>query len=94
LISHELSLERLIGTHDSDWVAQAHVRYSTTTARFIKTFSILPIFQVRNIFDTVVSKMDHIATMSRISPIAYVPKEYMAWDEKRRAEFVVERSSW
>ena len=36
---NELALDPLVRAHGRDWVAQAHVRHSTATARMVRTFS-------------------------------------------------------
>ena len=87
---NELALDTLVANHDTDWVAQAHVRHSTATARMIRTFSLLPVVQTRDLADVCVSLHDHLLKIATVNPIAYVPDAYKDWPEARRLEFVVD----
>jgi hypothetical protein len=87
---NELALELLVAHHDEDWVARAHVRHSTTTARMIRTFGLLPVVQTRDLADTCTSLHDHLLAIADVTPIAYVPEAFAAWPRARRLEFVVD----
>lgn len=87
---HELSLDLLARHHEHNYVAQAHLRHSATTARFIRTFSLAVVFQIRNLYDVVVSFHDHKLNLSRLTPIANVPDEFPEWPEERRLMFVAD----
>ena len=46
--------------HHMNYVAAHHVRYSRATQDLLKSYKILPVVLVRNIFDCVVSLRDHL----------------------------------
>lgn len=87
---NELALERVVANQDSDWVAQAHVRQSRTTARMVRTFSLTPVVQTRDLADVCVSLHDHLLNIASVNPIAYVPEAFSAWPRERRLEFIVD----
>jgi hypothetical protein len=87
---NELALDLLVRAHDRDWVAQAHVRHSATTARMLQTFSLRTVFQFRDLPDVFVSLHDHLLGIATVNPIAYVPDVFADWPRERRLEFVVD----
>ena len=87
---NELALDPLIGGHGRDWVAQAHVRNSTTTARMRRTFSLRTVVQTRDLADALVSVHDHLLNIATVNPIAYVPDAFGGWPRERRLAFVVD----
>ena len=87
---NELALDPLVRAHDRDWVAQAHVRHSTATARMMRTFSLRTVVQTRDLADVMVSVHDHLLNIAAVNPIAYVPGDFGEWPRERRLEFVVD----
>jgi hypothetical protein len=87
---NELALDPLVRAHDRDWVAQAHVRHSTATARMIRAYSLRTVFQFRDLADVCVSLHDHLIGIATVNPIAYVPEAFAGWPRERRLEFVVD----
>ena len=87
---NELALDPLIGGHGRDWVAQAHVRHSTTTVRMRRTFSLRTVVQTRDLADALVSVHDHLLNIATVNPIAYVPDAFGGWPRERRLAFVVD----
>lgn len=91
----ELAFERLLVAHHLNYVAQHHCRYSLATQHCLRAFSIKPVILVRNIFDCVVSMKDHIDRgidnpVTRIGPLAYIPRAYDGWPAEARLDFVVD----
>jgi hypothetical protein len=86
----ELTFERLLVYHARNYVAQHHCRYSRATQFSIDAFSLIPIILVRNIFDCVVSLIDHIDSEDSANALAYIPNEYRAWDHAKKMDFVIE----
>lgn len=86
----ELTFERLLVFHSLNYVAQHHCRYSRATQFAIDAFSLIPIILVRNIFDCVVSVIDHLDTEDTVNAFAYVPNEFRAWDQAKKIDFVIE----
>jgi hypothetical protein len=76
--------------HAVDYVVQHHVRYSETTARFMRSFRIFPVVIVRNLYDTVVSLRDHVREKPAPSPMAYVDERFLTWDEGRQLDFIID----
>lgn len=87
---HELALEQAVRVHDRGYVAQAHVRYSPTTQRFIDAFSMAVVFQRRNLHDAVVSFHDHLMNLSVLNPVTFVPDGFRAWSRAKRLMFVAD----
>ncbi len=86
----ELCVYRAAAMHAVDYVAQHHVRYSETTAQFMRAFGIFPVVIVRNLFDTVVSLRDHVRARPAPSPMAYVDERFLTWDEGRQLDFIID----
>jgi len=91
----ELCFERLLVYHAENYVAQHHCRYSQSTERCLRAFSIEPVVLIRNLFDCVVSLRDHIdggiSDPARvIGPTAYVPEDYFGWSDDVRTDFIVD----
>lgn len=91
----ELAFERLLAAHHLNYVAQHHCRYSAATQHCLRAFSIKPVILVRDIFDCVVSVKDQIDRglndpVTRIGPLAYVPRVYDEWPDEARLNFVVD----
>ena len=87
---NELALDTLVRSHDVDWVAQAHVRHSTATARLAGSFGLRTVVQTRELADTLVSIHDHLLNIAAINPIAEVPPAFPHWPRERRLAFVVD----
>ena len=86
----ELAVEQLLMYHAYPYVSQNHVRYSTTTAHLIRTFSLAPVVLMRNIFDIVVSFNDHHDAQSTVHPMAAVPPDIPSWPSERAYAFIVD----
>lgn len=86
----ELSLEQCTRNHDRGYVAEANVRYSASTQRFIDAFSMTVVLQVRNLYDVVESFHDELLDVSTVTPITYVPDEFATWSRQRRLMFVAD----
>ena len=88
----ELSFEKLIAYHATDYVAQHHVRFSGATKAYLNTFSIKPIITMRNFFDCVPSMKDWLDGGEEriIGPTAYVPKDYFRWTDTEKIEFIID----
>lgn len=87
---NEIALEPLVRGHGSHWVAQAHVRHSTTTERMMRCFSLRTIVQTRNLADAMVSIHDHLLNIATANPIAHVPPAFAGWPRDDRLQFVVD----
>jgi len=86
----ELSIEKLMLYNKNNYVAQHHVRYSTTTKELINIFRIKPVVLVRNIFDVVVSVHDWYNKGNIISPMGFVPEDYSNWNDNKSFNFIVD----
>jgi len=83
----ELDRGRLL-QYSGSYVSQCHVRYSETTSNYIEEFSLYPVVLVRNIFDVVMSLLDHHRIETTIYPMAFVPEDIVEWEFERAADFV------
>lgn len=81
----ELDLFQCASLHDLNYVSQAHIRYSDATGQIMRTFGIFPVVLVRNIYDCVVSLLDHFHNESMESPLAYLPPAIL--DAPREKQF-------
>lgn len=71
------------------FVAQHHVRYTDETKRLIKTYDLVPVVLVRNIYDVVVSLHDHVAKSSPYTSAAWIDEGILDWPDDRLHEFLV-----
>lgn len=67
----ELDYLALIKNNDRNYVAQHHVKYSSSMQSIISQFSIKPIVLRRNIFDACISLRDHMRKESPIGSMGY-----------------------
>src|SRR6185312_96573 len=86
----ELCLIHCAATHDTNYVAQHHVRFSETTGDLMRTFHIFPVVLARNLFDSVVSLRDHLIEKPQPDPIAWVDRGFLSWSEERQLDFVID----
>ncbi|MDA8561859.1 sulfotransferase domain-containing protein [Gammaproteobacteria bacterium] len=88
----ELDPYSLLYSHANmkNYVSQLHVRYHLATKNYINFFNLKPIVLVRNIFDVVISFKEHLLNESVKVPQAYVPDDYIGWDEIKQLDFIVE----
>jgi hypothetical protein len=77
--------ERLAKYH---LVSKDHVRYSDATIEYIKEFNLKPVVLVRNLYDVVLSLIDHHKIESTVYPMAFVPPNIVKWDFEHAAKFV------
>ncbi len=83
----ELSLENLIIFHDTDYVAQHHLKCSLPTIKALKIFSIHPVVLVRNLYDVVYSMVDYWQSGQIQSPIAFINNDITGADEDAKFHY-------
>lgn len=72
------------------YVAQHHVRYSSTTAIFIKNHNLKTVVLVRDIFDVIPSLYDHIINERPYMSMAFVDDHFHQFNKEQAYEFLVE----
>lgn len=83
----ELSLENLIIFHDTDYVAQHHLKCSLPTIKTMKVFSIHPVVLVRSLYDVAYSMVDYWQSGQIQSPIAFVNSDITGLDEDAKLNY-------
>lgn len=86
----ELSAHRLAYAGFQSFVAQHHVRYHDGTRRQIDRFGLEPVVLVRDIFDSVVSLVDHIRALWPEVPQALVTPEVRDLPDPELLDFLVD----
>lgn len=86
----ELTVDRLALYHEFSYVAQHHIRCSDPTLELCERFNLYPIVQIRNIFDVVMSTIDHWHNISVKMPMAYVTNDIANADLEERYRFFAE----
>lgn len=87
----ELSILMAALQQNISYVAQHHVRYHPTTQRFLDIYHIRPIVQIRNIFDSVVSMVDHWSKVDFANgPMMYMDASFRHYSRDRLMDAAVE----
>jgi hypothetical protein len=86
----ELCLVACSLAHELNYVAQHHVRYSTSTQKIMDSFGIFPVVLMRSIFDCVVSLRDHLEQESTEIPIAYLPPQILHLPKEKQYDLLID----
>lgn len=65
-----------------------HTQASEPSVSFVQEFAVLPVLQMRNIFDTTLSVIDHLTQDGIKLPITYIPSSFRTESFETRAEIV------
>ena len=76
--------------HEYDYVVQQHVRYSDHTQRVVSQAHMRPIILVRNIYDAILSHVDHWNSESVVIPMAFVEDSILRKSRYEQIEFAVD----
>lgn len=85
-----LYLPALIDLYGKKTVCQIHLKATGDNLDLIKKFEIHPIILVRNIYDVVVSLLDHLNNESLIGFAFFANDEFYKLDEKQQLDFIIE----
>ncbi|MEJ8570250.1 sulfotransferase domain-containing protein [Microbaculum marinum] len=86
----ELSAWRVARASFGHFVAQHHVRYHDDTQRLVDQFRMKPVVLVRDIFDSVVSLLDHVKHRWPEIPQAFVTPELRSLPDEQVLDFLVD----
>lgn len=85
------SFQNLVTQGGNYLAISQHLRNSRYTRRFIDAVNANPVILYRDIFDTVVSKFDHMNRESTIFPMAYMNEEIWSdFSDEKKMNFIID----
>ena len=80
----------LCACHAENYIVHLHTHCYNTLPLFLQTFDVRMIILTRNIFDTLVSTMDHLDKNMHLAHIVNPPIRYREMEESDRLDFVID----
>ena len=87
---HDVYEPQLLSKWHQNTVTHQHCRATDNNVRLLLKYRIKPIVLVRNIFDCIVSMRDHLVRENLDWPMAWVPREFLDYDDVKQYDFVID----
>ncbi|MGB0751557.1 MAG: sulfotransferase domain-containing protein [Gammaproteobacteria bacterium] len=86
----QLDRAQLIVLNWTKQVSQHHVAFGATLPRLMHDYQVRVLVLVRNIFDVLVSAVEHIDRNNHFAHIAWIPANYCRFSHSQKLDFVID----